>query len=79
MCSGHYVFFFLSLKITSAWLTFWKTKVIGNRYYVRSADENVGGSMVDIFWKTDEVGKLYYVHSADENAGGSAVDIFWKI
>ena len=46
--------------------------------YVRSADENVGGSVVNIFWKTEVIGKLYYVRSADENVGGSVVDMLWK-
>ena len=57
---------------------FRKTEVIGELYYVRSAGENVGRSVVDIFWKTELIGKLYYVRSADENVGGSVVDIFWK-
>ena len=43
---------------------------------MRSADENVGGSVVDIFWKLEVIGKLYYVRPADENMGGSVVDIF---
>ena len=30
---------------------FWKTEVIGKLYYVRSTDENVGGSVVDALWK----------------------------
>ena len=45
---------------------------------VQSADENVGGSVVNIFWKTEVIGKLYYVRSADENVGGSVVDMLWK-
>ena len=28
---------------------FWKTEVIGELYYVRSADQNVGGSVVFIY------------------------------
>ena len=45
---------------------FWKTEVFSKLYYVRSADENVGGSVVDVFGKTQEIGKLYYVRSANE-------------
>ena len=44
----------------------WKTEVIGKLYYIRSADENVGGSVVDIFRKTDVIGKLYNVWSTNE-------------
>ena len=43
MCSRCFVCFVLSQNDI-----FWKTEVIGNLYYVRSADENVGGSEVDI-------------------------------
>ena len=42
---------------------FWKTEVIGKLYLVRSAYENVGGSVVDIFWESEEIGKPYYVRS----------------
>ena len=45
---------------------------------VRSADENVGGSVVDIFWKTEVIGKLYYVRPADENVGGFGGWHIWK-
>ena len=57
---------------------FRKTEAIGKLYLVRSAEENVGGSVVDIFWESEVIDKLYYVQSADENVGGSVVDIFWK-
>ena len=52
--------------------------MISKLYHVRSADKNVGGSVVDIFWESEVIDKLYYVQSADENVGGSVVDIFWK-
>ena len=29
----------------------WTTEVLDKLYYVRSVDEKVGGSVVDIFWK----------------------------
>ena len=32
-------------------MTFWKTEVIGKVYCIRSADENVGGSAVDVLGK----------------------------
>ena len=51
---------------------------IRDRYYVRSAGVNVGGSVVDIFWKTEVIGKLYYVRSLGENVGGSVLDILRK-
>ena len=52
---------------------FWKN---GSSWQaVRSADENVSGSVIDIFWRTEVTGKLQYVRSADENVGGSVVDI----
>ena len=42
---------------------------------VRSADENVGGSVVVIFWVSEVIGKPYYVSSADENVDASVVDV----
>ena len=32
-------------------------------YLVRSADENVDGSVVEIFWESEVIGKPYYVRS----------------
>ena len=55
---------------------FWKTELIGKLYYVRSDDENVGGSVVDIFWITDVLVKLYSVRSTEENVVGSVVHMF---
>ena len=53
-------------------------EVISKLYYLRSDDENVGGSVVDTSRKPEVIGKLYYVRSADDNVGGSVVNIFWK-
>ena len=49
----------------------WKTEVIGELYLVRSADKNVGGSVVVMLWVPEVIGKPYYVRSADENVVGS--------
>ena len=45
--------------------------MLGKLYYVRFADENEGGSVVDTFGKV--LGKLYYARFADENEGGTGV------
>ena len=34
---------------------FWITQVLGKMYYVPSADEDVGGSVVDILRKTEAI------------------------
>ena len=41
-------FFFVIENYYSLADIFWRTEVIDKLYYVRSADENVGGSVVDI-------------------------------
>ena len=42
--------FFLVIENYSSLVDiFWKTEVVGKPYYVRSADENVGGSVVVIY------------------------------
>ena len=71
-------YFFVIENYCSLVDIFCKTEVMSKLYYVRSADENVGGSVVDICWKTEVFGKLYYVLSAEQNGGGSVVDIFWN-
>ena len=47
MCSRR--FFFVFENYYSLVDTCWKTEVVGKLYYVRSGDENVGGSVVEIF------------------------------
>ena len=83
---NQYVFMAFGSLFFSHWILLqlgWNILENGSRWqavllYVRSADENVGGSVVDIFWKLEVIGKLYYVRPADENMGGSVVDIFRK-
>ena len=49
----------------------WKTEVIGKLYYVRSADENVGGSVVDIFWKNGRNWQAVLRAVSQRNEGGT--------
>ena len=41
-----------------------KTEVISKLNYVRSTDENVGGSVFDIFWKSEAISKLYITYGS---------------
>ena len=57
---------------------FCKTEVMSKLYYVRSADENVGGSVVDIFWKNGSNWQTVLRTVRWRTVGGSVVGIFWK-
>ena len=80
MCSRRLIcYFFSRSKLLGLVDILWKTEVIGELYLVRSADENVGGSVVVISWVPEVIGKPYYVWSADENVGDSVVDVLFVI
>ena len=71
---NQYVFMAFGSLFFSHWILLqlgWNILENGSRWqavllYVRSADENVGGSVVDIFRNTQDIGKLYCVRSANE-------------
>ena len=80
MCSRRLIcYFFSRSKLLGLVDILWKTEEIGELYLVRSADENVGGSVVVISWVPEVIGKPYYVWSADENVGDSVVDVLFVI
>ena len=49
----------------------WKTVVIGKLYYVRSADENVGGSVADVFSKNARIWQAVLLAVRQQNEGGT--------
>ena len=49
MCSRRFLWNFLVVENYGSLVNiFWKTEIIGELYLARSADENVGGSVVDV-------------------------------
>ena len=54
----------------------WKSGVIGKLHHVRFADENVGGSVVDIFWKNARSWQAV-LHPVRQRNEGGAVGVFW--
>ena len=51
MCSRHLFCCFLVIENYCSMVDiFWKTEIIGELYLVRSADENLGGSVVVIYY-----------------------------